>query len=162
MPRAPRPIATSDSPIAMITISDVPLDEVRRLHPPAAQVDPERAEQADRDRCDPERVAQRAVDDAADEDQQRAAEHPGGDADDRGEQIRVATRPEGVQRGVHDVHDQERDPEQHAVRPNAPGTASAARNIAPIATSTAANDPDAGIERRSSARRTTPTPTRSR
>jgi hypothetical protein len=34
--RVARPIATSDSPIAMITISPVPLGEVRGLHPPAS------------------------------------------------------------------------------------------------------------------------------
>jgi hypothetical protein len=55
------------------------------------------------------------VDEPRDDNQSGAGDGPGSVAQDRPQQISVAARPERVQREPHEVHDQERDPEDDTV-----------------------------------------------
>ena len=93
----------------------VTLDEVRRLHAPAAQPTEEWYEVADRERGQPEQRLDPSVDEPGDHDQSGAGEGRRSDPQNRRQQVGVATRCKRVKRQMHDRDEQERHPEQDAV-----------------------------------------------
>ena len=115
------------------------LDEVRGLEPPTLQFFEQGAEHADRQRRQPEQWSEVTGDECGDEDQDRAGHSRPSQPDHRGQEVGVAACGQGEEREVHEIHDQEGDAEEEAWLPNAFGTASAATNIAAIATSIAAS-----------------------
>ena len=93
----------------------VTLDEVRGLHAPAAHATEERPEKADCESGQPEHGLEPAVDESRGDDQSRAGQGRGSDPQDRRQKVAVAACSERVQREVHDVHDQEGNPENDTV-----------------------------------------------
>ena len=93
----------------------VALDEMRRRQPPPAHAAEERPEKSDGEGGNPEHRLGRVVHEPGGEDERRAEEAPGNDAQDRDEEFGFGTGRERVQRKVHDRHDQKCHTEEDAV-----------------------------------------------
>src|SRR2546423_10341117 len=105
------------------------------METPTAGPGHERREEPDREGNQPEHGLEAAVHEAGNGDQRRADDRRRRDAEDRQEEIGIATRGKCVERQLHQRHDQEGDAEDDTVTPNASGTARAPTNMAPLATS---------------------------
>ena len=92
-------------------------DEVSGIDAPAAHSAEERREVGDGERGRPQRGPQPGLDEAGGHDQTRANDRRGSDPQDRRQQVGVAASRQRVQRDVHDLHDEERNPEDDAVAP---------------------------------------------
>ena len=93
----------------------VPLDEVCWMETPTAGPGHERREEPDREGNQPEHGLEAAVHEAGNGDQRRADDRRRRDAEDRQEEIGIATRGQCVERQLHQRHDQEGDAEDDTV-----------------------------------------------
>ncbi len=116
-PGASGPEADGDQGLADRDDHDqaVPLDEVCRPHSPAARAGEQRTEQTDHERSQPEQGPEPAVEEPRRDDQGRAGEGRGSAPQDRRQKVSVSACSERVEREVHDVHDEEGDPEDDTV-----------------------------------------------